>query len=104
MPASSSRWTRPTLCRMPGLRARFTKRSRRANSISFTKWMKLPVLDIRKTRPSPRVSNLKDEPEHVRKMYGLDGEKTREFGERCLSARRLVEQGVRFVQVYHGGG
>jgi len=52
----------------------------------------------------PAVFNFKDEPEHVRKMYGLDGEKTRTFGERCLSARRLVEQGVRFVQVYHGGG
>ena len=52
----------------------------------------------------PAVFNFKEEPEHVRKMYGLDQEKTRTFGERCLAARRLVEQGVRFVQVYHGGG
>jgi hypothetical protein len=52
----------------------------------------------------PAVFNFKEEPEHVRKIYGLDEEKTRTFGERCLAARRLVEQGVRFVQVYHGGG
>ena len=52
----------------------------------------------------PAVLNFKEEPEHVRKLYGLDQEKTRTFGERCLAARRLVEQGVRFVQVYHGGG
>jgi hypothetical protein len=36
----------------------------------------------------PAVFNLKDEPEHVRKMYGLDGEDST-FGERCL-ARRLA--------------
>ena len=34
------------------------------------------------------------------KLYGLDEEPTREFGQRCLIARRLVERGVRFVQIY----
>jgi hypothetical protein len=34
-------------------------------------------------------------------MYGLDEDGTRPFGTKCLLARRLVEQGVRFVQVYH---
>lgn len=52
----------------------------------------------------PEVFRFKEEPEHVRKLYGLDNETTQSFGERCLAARRLVERGVRFVQVYHGGG
>jgi uncharacterized protein (DUF1501 family) len=37
-------------------------------------------------------------------LYGLDHATTRPFGELCLAARRLVERGVRFVQVFHGGG
>jgi uncharacterized protein (DUF1501 family) len=37
-------------------------------------------------------------------MYGLNDPKTVEFGTRCLLARRLVERGVRFVQLYSGGG
>jgi hypothetical protein len=52
----------------------------------------------------PEVFHFQEEPEHVRKLYGLDQEHTRVFGARCLAARRLVERGVRFVQVYHGGG
>ena len=37
-------------------------------------------------------------------MYGLDQQNTRPFGTLCLTARRLVERGVRFVQLFHGGG
>ncbi|HEY3789668.1 MAG TPA: DUF1501 domain-containing protein [Urbifossiella sp.] len=43
------------------------------------------------------------EPERVRNMYGLDRPETREYGTRCLIARRLVERGVRFVQLFLGG-
>jgi uncharacterized protein (DUF1501 family) len=43
------------------------------------------------------------EPEPVRQMYGLDRAETREYGTRCLIARRLVERGVRFVQLFLGG-
>ncbi|HXD89151.1 MAG TPA: DUF1501 domain-containing protein [Urbifossiella sp.] len=43
------------------------------------------------------------EPERVRNMYGLDHPATREYGTRCLIARRLVERGVRFVQLFLGG-
>ena len=39
-----------------------------------------------------------------RTLYGLDDPRTVEFGTRCLLARRLVERGVRFVQLYSGGG
>src|SRR5687768_10916813 len=43
------------------------------------------------------------EPAATREMYGIDREETRSFGSKCLMARRLVERGVRFVQVYSDG-
>ncbi|MBL8823732.1 MAG: DUF1501 domain-containing protein [Planctomycetia bacterium] len=50
----------------------------------------------------PEVVNFASESEATRKLYGLDNAKTKPFGEQCLAARRLVERGVRFVQVFHG--
>jgi hypothetical protein len=44
------------------------------------------------------------EPESIRKLYGLDEQPTDYFGRQALMARRLVERGVRFVQLYTGGG
>lgn len=43
------------------------------------------------------------EPAYIHKLYGLDRDVTREYGARCLIARRLVERGVRFVQLFLGG-
>jgi hypothetical protein len=43
------------------------------------------------------------EPEYIHKLYGLDQDETREYGTRCLIARRLIERGVRFVQLFLGG-
>jgi hypothetical protein len=51
----------------------------------------------------PRVTDLSREPLAVRRAYGLDEPATAEFGRSCLLARRLLEQGVRFVQVFSGG-
>jgi hypothetical protein len=51
----------------------------------------------------PEVVRLQDETAATRAMYGLENNATRDFGQNCLAARRLVERGVRFVQVYHGG-
>jgi uncharacterized protein (DUF1501 family) len=51
----------------------------------------------------PEVLNLASEPESVRRLYGLDNPTTREYGTRCLIARRLVERGVRFVQLFMSG-
>lgn len=44
------------------------------------------------------------EPAHIHKLYGLDQKHTAYVGRQLLMARRLVERGVRFVQVYSGGG
>jgi hypothetical protein len=47
------------------------------------------------------IVDLSAETKATQGMYGLDEDVTRPFGTKCLLARRLVEQGVRFVQVYH---
>jgi hypothetical protein len=47
--------------------------------------------------------DLSQEPESVRRLYGLDQPVSAHFGRNCLLARRLVERGVRFVQLYSGG-
>ncbi|MFN0128893.1 MAG: DUF1501 domain-containing protein [Verrucomicrobiales bacterium] len=47
--------------------------------------------------------DVSSEPEHIKKLYGLDQDVTRDYGTRCLIARRLVERGVRFVQVFNQG-
>ena len=44
--------------------------------------------------------DVSNESEATKKLYGIDQEATREFGTRCLIARRLVERGVRFVQIF----
>jgi len=50
------------------------------------------------------VFDLSGETEATRKQYGLDTAATADFGKRCLLARRLIERGVRFVQVWSGAG
>ena len=52
---------------------------------------------------APEAVNFDSEPEHLKKLYGLDQDRTRDFGRKCMLARRLVERGVRFIQVYSGG-
>jgi hypothetical protein len=52
---------------------------------------------------APEVVDVNRESEATRKLYGLDDKITEPFGRQCLMARRLVERGVRFVQLYHGG-
>lgn len=47
--------------------------------------------------------DLSQETEETQKLYGLDKNETREYGTRCLIARRLVERGVRFVQLFLAG-
>jgi hypothetical protein len=52
----------------------------------------------------PDVVNSLGETAATHKLYGTSGGPTQSFGRLCLTARRLVERGVRFVQIYHGGG
>ena len=48
--------------------------------------------------------DISKESEATRSLYGMDDEMTRQFGHNCLLARRLVERGVRFVELYCGSG
>ncbi|HUS05423.1 MAG TPA: DUF1501 domain-containing protein [Bryobacteraceae bacterium] len=61
-------------------------------------------LAFRMQSHAPEAVDLTSESEATKKLYGLDQAKTRDFGTRCLLARRMVERGVRFVQLYSGGG
>jgi hypothetical protein len=61
-------------------------------------------LAFRMQATAPEAVDLSSEPAETRRLYGLDDPRTEEFGRRCLMARRLVERGVRFVQIYSGGG
>ena len=54
-------------------------------------------------RHAPEAVDLTRETAATRRLYGLDDPRTEEFGRRCLLARRLVERGVRFIQLYAGG-
>ncbi len=52
---------------------------------------------------APEAVDLAREPKHIQQSYGLENPTSRHFGRNCLLARRLVERGVRFVQLYSGG-
>ena len=53
---------------------------------------------------APEVVDLSKEPQHILDLYGIGQKATDEFGRQLLMARRLVENGVRFVQLCHAGG
>jgi hypothetical protein len=54
-------------------------------------------------RHAPEAVDLSSESAETQSLYGLDDPRTQDFGRRCLLARRLVERGVRFIQLYAGG-
>ena len=53
---------------------------------------------------APEAVDLSQETEATKKLYGFDNKDTEPFGRCCLLARRLIERGTRFVQIYHGTG
>src|SRR5262249_36565936 len=59
-------------------------------------------LAFRMQQHAPEVVDITKETEETKNLYGLDRKETAEFGLRCLLARRMVERGVRFVQLYCG--
>ncbi|MGD1979426.1 MAG: DUF1501 domain-containing protein [Akkermansiaceae bacterium] len=52
---------------------------------------------------APEAIDLETESEATKKLYGIDQQRTEDFGKKCLLARRLVERGVPFIQLYSGG-
>ncbi len=61
-------------------------------------------LAFRMQAAAPDIIDLEHEPEFIKDLYGLSEKETAVFGKNCLMARRLVENGVRFVQLYSGAG
>ncbi len=61
-------------------------------------------LAARMQRTIPEAMNFADEPQHIQQLYGLDHKDCRDVARNCLAARRLVERGVRTVQIWTGDG
>ena len=61
-------------------------------------------LAFRMQAEAPAAVDLSAETEETNRLYGINSKETETFGRNCLLARRLVERGVRFVQLYHGSG
>jgi hypothetical protein len=61
-------------------------------------------LAFRMQKSAPEANDLGRETEETKKLYGMDRPETERMGRCCLLARRLVERGVRFVQIYSGSG
>jgi hypothetical protein len=61
-------------------------------------------LAYRMQAAAPEVVDFSDESTDTRRLYGLDQKETAQTGRNCLLARRLVERGVRYVQLYFGSG
>jgi len=60
-------------------------------------------LAYRMQSTAPEAIDIDDESEDTKSLYGLDESETEDFGRKCLLARRLVERGTRFIQIYSGG-
>ncbi len=57
-------------------------------------------LAYRMQTAAPEVFDVSQEPKHIQEMYGLNRPDSKDYGRQCLIARRLIERGVRFVQVF----
>ncbi len=60
-------------------------------------------LAYRMQSAAPDAFDVEREPDHLKRLYGLDQPHCKHFASQCLMARRMVERGVRFVQIYSGG-
>jgi hypothetical protein len=60
-------------------------------------------LAYRMQSAAPEAVDFAQEPEHIQRLYGIGDPQCDHFARQCLIARRLVERGVRFVQIYSGG-
>ena len=61
-------------------------------------------LAFRMQKSIPEVVDFSQETEETKRLYGIDQNHSKDFGMTLLAARRLVERGVRFVQIQHGAG
>jgi hypothetical protein len=81
-----------------------THRAPRADNSELSARIASYELAYRMQRHAPEAVDFSKESDRTKAMYGIDDRRTADFGRKCLLARRLVERGVRFIQVYSGGG
>jgi len=79
------------------------KRPEESAEPEFTARIESFELAYRMQMAAPDALDVNKETETTQKLYGLDNPKCAHFAKQCLLARRLVERGVRFVQIYSGG-
>ena len=60
-------------------------------------------LAYRMQAAAPEAIDIDSEPDHIKTLYGLDDSRCDHVARQCISARRLIERGVRYVQIYSGG-
>ena len=60
-------------------------------------------LAYRMQSAAPDALNVQQEPKHIQHLYGLDDDRCKHIAAQCITARRMVERGVRYVQIYSGG-
>jgi hypothetical protein len=60
-------------------------------------------LAYRMQSAAPEAIDVDSEPEHIKRLYGLDDSRCDHVARQCLTARRMLERGVRFIQIYSGG-
>ncbi len=96
----TARQQRSTLDLAQSLNARH--REERDDDAELTTRIAAYELAFRMQVAAPEIVDLRQESSETHALYGLDNPQTREFGQRCLLARRMVERGVRFVQLYSG--
>lgn len=80
------------------------QRSRQSQDEQLLSRLATYELAFRMQSHAPEAVDLSDETQQTKRIYGMEDPRTVEFGTRCLLARRLIQRGVRFVQLYSGGG
>lgn len=75
----------------------------RADNSELTARIASYELAFNMQKHAPEAVDFTKETKETLNLYGIDGTRTEDFGRKCLLARRLVERGVRFIQVYSGG-
>jgi hypothetical protein len=60
-------------------------------------------LAYRMQNSAPEAFDINREPKHIRELYGIGDDRCDHFARQCLTARRMVERGVRYIQIYSGG-
>ncbi|MCB1098977.1 MAG: DUF1501 domain-containing protein [Verrucomicrobiae bacterium] len=106
----------PNLARLEAVSARRQQAQlkflQQANAAHQTVLTGLPELEARiksfelayrMQQEAPECLDIGEEPEHIRRLYGLDEKHCGHFARQCLMARRMIERGVRFIQIYSGG-